>query len=67
MTSDCALCKIRFSSVSAFDKHLRWKDGLSVHVDPAEIKELCQRDDGVWTGLPMKERTWRDVGFSDAL
>jgi hypothetical protein len=51
--SECARCHIMFSSVSSFDKHLRWRDTGLVHVDPAEIPELRQRDDGIWTGKPL--------------
>ena len=64
--SECARCKIMFSSVTAFDAHLRWKDGAVTHVDPAGIPELRRRDDGIWAGVPRGNPSWREVPFSGA-
>lgn len=55
--SECASCKITFSSVSAFDKHLRWRDGMLKHVDPAEIPELWLKN-GIWTGSLRGPSPW---------
>jgi hypothetical protein len=51
--SACSKCEVTFSSVSAFDRHLRWRDGGLAHIDPAEIPELRLREDGVWAGMPL--------------
>lgn len=55
--SQCAKCTITFSSASAFDRHLRWRDGKLMHIDPAGIPGLRKRDDGVWAGMPLEAVT----------
>ena len=61
--SECAKCKLTFTSVSAFDKHLRWRDSRLTHVNPAEIPELWLRPGGIWTGSLRGNPDWRPVPF----
>lgn len=54
-------CHRTFSSVSAFDAHLRGVEPVA-HMDPAAVRGLTLRADGVWTLRRTTPRppNWRD-------